>query len=63
MIPVPPKADIEEQARAAATAGRSLNEACPYPFESEAGRHFVAVYLLAVPVARPEGGDRWWPTP
>lgn len=49
MIPVPPKATVEQQAREAAAAGRSLNDACPYPFNSEAGRHFAAVYLLALP--------------
>lgn len=49
MLPVPPRAEIEQQARAAAAAGLSLNEACPYPFDSDAGRHFAAVYLLALP--------------
>lgn len=32
------------EAREAARAGRSLNDACPYPFCSEAGRHFRRVY-------------------
>lgn len=49
MLPEPPRAEIEQQARAAAAAGLTLNEACPYPFESDAGRHFAAVYLLALP--------------
>lgn len=40
---------IAAQATAAAQAGQSLNHACPYPFDSEAGVHFKAVYLLALP--------------
>ena len=37
---------IEAEAKAAAAAGHSLNYACPYPFQTEAGQHFVAVYYL-----------------
>lgn len=54
MIPVPEKPVIEQQAREAAAAGLSLNEACPYPFNSDAGRHFAAVYLLALPRTQEE---------
>lgn len=50
------KQTIEREARAAAQAGRSLNDACPYPFASEAGMHFKAVYLLALPKAAFEAG-------
>ena len=39
---------IEKQAQEAPQQGKSLNEACPYPFSTEAGRHFKAVYLQAV---------------
>lgn len=45
------KTTIERQATEAAQAGQSLNYACPYPFDSEAGLHFKAVYLLALPKA------------
>ena len=45
------KTIIEKQATEAAHAGQSLNDACPYPFTSEAGMHFKAVYLLALPKA------------
>lgn len=45
------KTIIEKQATKAAHAGQSLNDACPYPFTSEAGMHFKAVYLLALPKA------------
>lgn len=45
------KTVIEKQATEAAQAGQSLNDACPYPFTSEAGMHFKAVYLLALPKA------------
>lgn len=41
------KETIEREARAAAQAGKSLNDACPYPFHSPAGMHFSAVYLVA----------------
>ncbi len=39
---------IEREAREAAQQGKSLNEACPYPFASEAGRRFREVYQRAV---------------
>lgn len=37
---------IEAEAITAARAGHSLNHACPYPYQTEAGQHFVAVYYL-----------------
>lgn len=37
---------IEQLAIAAAQAGESLVESCPYPFTSEAGLHFAAVWYL-----------------
>ena len=37
---------IEREAIAAAQAGESLVESCPYPFTSEAGLHFAAVWYL-----------------
>ena len=43
------KSIIEWQATEAAQQGKSINESCPYPFASEAGMHFKAVYLLALP--------------
>ncbi len=43
------KATIEKRATEAAQQGKSLNDSCPYPFASEAGIHFKAVYLLALP--------------
>lgn len=43
------KQTIERQATEAAHKGQSLNDACPYPFHSDAGMHFKAVYLLALP--------------
>lgn len=52
------KSTIEKQATEAAGKGQSLNDSCPYPFASEAGMHFKAVYLLALPKgqAQNEGG-------
>lgn len=46
------KSIIERQATEAAQQGKSLNDSCPYPFASEAGMHFKAVYLLALPKAQ-----------
>ena len=43
------KTVIERQATQAAHRGQTLNYACPYPFASDAGVHFKAVYLLALP--------------
>jgi hypothetical protein len=45
------KATIEQQATEAAQKRQSLDDSCPYPFASEAGMHFKAVYLLALPKA------------
>ena len=42
------KETIEREAQAAAQQGVSLNDACPYPFAGEAGRHFRDVYERAV---------------
>ena len=50
------KSTIEKQATEAAGKGQSINDACPYPFASEAGMHFKAVYLLALP--KEPCGDR-----
>lgn len=48
-LPVPPRPVIEQQAREAARRGIELRDACPYPFSTDAGRHFIATYLLALP--------------
>lgn len=37
---------IEREAIAAAQAGQSLCDACPYPFHTEAGQHFTAVWFV-----------------
>lgn len=37
---------IEDQAKAAAQANKALYDACPYPFNSEAGQHFAAIWFL-----------------
>ena len=39
----------QAEARDATPNGTTMNDACPYPFSSEAGVHFKAVYLLALP--------------
>jgi hypothetical protein len=52
------KTTIEREATDAAHKGQSLNYACPYPFASEAGVHFKAVYLLALPKGAPLPGQQ-----
>jgi hypothetical protein len=46
---------IERQAQEAARKGQSINDACPYPFGTEAADHFKAVYLLALPKGQAQG--------
>lgn len=46
---------IAQNARAAAQAGHSLAFACPYPFDSQAGLHWVANYYLSKPRAAHPG--------
>ena len=43
------KTTVEAEAREAAQNGTAMADACRYPFSSEAGVHFKAVYLLALP--------------
>ena len=38
---------IEREARRAAQAGALLRDACPYPWGTEAEKHFTAVFLVA----------------
>ena len=45
-----PKAQIEAEACEAHQAGRSANEACPYPFHSQCGLHWLAIYNLCIPL-------------
>ena len=51
------KAWIERLARQAAAEGVPIRDACPYPFSSPAGQHFVAVYALA----KPKSGEQHEP--
>lgn len=48
---------IERQAVEAARKGLSLDDACPYPFTTDAGMHFKAVYLLALPKVQTTSED------
>lgn len=41
------KAKIEAEATRAATDGKTPNEACPYPFATDEGMHWMAVFILA----------------
>lgn len=52
------KETIEREAKAAAHAGKSLDDACPYPWGTDAATHFKAVYLLHLDHGQPtkEGG-------
>ena len=44
------KATVEREAREAYAAGLSPNEACPYPFRSSCGLHWLAHYNLCIPL-------------
>ena len=41
------QAQVAAEARALAAEGRSLDDACPYPWGTPAATHFRAVFLLA----------------
>lgn len=43
--PAPTTAQIEAEASAAAQTYDDVNAACPYPFDTEAGRIFRAAFL------------------
>lgn len=42
------KERIQREAQEAALLGKTPNDACAYPFTSEAGRHFLSCYQAAV---------------
>jgi hypothetical protein len=44
------KAQIERAAQAAHAQGLSPNEACPHPFQSKCGMHWLAAFNLAIPL-------------
>lgn len=44
------KGDIERQAQTAYAAGLTPNDACPYPFHSRCGMHWLAAFNLAMPL-------------
>ena len=45
-----PKAQVEAEAREAFHAGRDANEACPYPFHTDAGLQWLATFNLCIPL-------------
>ena len=46
-----PKAQVEAEAREAYHAGRTANDACPYPFHTDAGLHWLATFYLCMPLS------------
>lgn len=46
-----PKAQVEAEAREAFNAGRDANEACPYPFHTDAALHWLATFNLCMPLS------------
>lgn len=44
------KAQIEHAAQIAHAAGLTPNEACPHPFHSKCGMHWLAAFNLAMPL-------------
>ena len=49
-IPVA-KTNVAREAREAYAAGLTPNDACPYPFQSECGLHWLAIYNLCIPLS------------
>ncbi|KGH10135.1 hypothetical protein [Comamonas thiooxydans] len=45
-----PKDQVEAEAREAYQAGRTPNEACPYPFHTDAGLQWLATFNLCIPL-------------
>lgn len=45
-----PKEQVEAEARQAYADGRSANEACPYPYRTDAALHWLATYNLCLPL-------------
>lgn len=45
-----PKAQVEAEASEAYHAGRTPNEACPYPFHTDAALHWLATFNLCIPL-------------
>ena len=44
------KSTVEREAREAYAAGLKPNDACPYPFHSTCGLHWLAHYNLCIPL-------------
>lgn len=44
------KSQIERAAQTAQALGQSPNEACPHPFHSKCGMHWLAAFNLATPL-------------
>lgn len=49
------KTTVEREAREAYAAGLSPNDACPYPFHSPCGLHWLAHYNLCIPLPQTLG--------
>lgn len=45
-----PKAQVEAEALEAYQASRTPNEACPYPFHTDAGLQWLATFNLCIPL-------------
>ncbi len=44
------KTTVEREAREAYAAGLKPNDSCPYPFHSQCGLHWLAIYNLCIPL-------------
>ena len=44
------KDDIERAAQIAYASGQTPNQACPHPFHSKCGMHWLAAFNLAMPL-------------
>lgn len=51
------KTTVEREAREAYAAGLTPNDACPYPFYSPCGLHWLAHYNLCIPLPQTLGAS------
>lgn len=45
------KGQVEAEAREAYHAGHTANDACPYPFHTDAALHWLATFNLCMPLS------------
>lgn len=56
--PIESIASIEARAKAAAKVYSDINDACPYPFGTDAAHHFKAAFFAARAAMQPQGAQQ-----